>query len=80
MIVFDLTCANGHAFEGWFESHTDFEAKRAGRAIACPDCGDVEVTKMLSAPRVNRAAAERPPAPCGVPVCGRCGCGAMPQD
>ena len=79
MIVFDLTCANGHTFEEWFASRSEYEAKVADGSVPCPDCGETHVAKGLSAPRINGGDA-RPPAPCGVPVCGMCGCGAMPVE
>ncbi|MFM7403663.1 MAG: DUF1178 family protein [Erythrobacter sp.] len=52
MIVYDLTCSHGHRFEGWFGSSADFEDQRARGLLACPVCGDVEVTKAPMAPAV----------------------------
>lgn len=52
MIVFDLCCGRSHIFEAWFGSTTDYEAQnRAGR-IACPLCGDADITKSVMAPAV----------------------------
>jgi len=48
MITFDLTCANGHTFEGWFDSHNDFEAQCEKALIACPRCGDTYIARTLS--------------------------------
>ncbi|PKP89585.1 MAG: DUF1178 domain-containing protein, partial [Alphaproteobacteria bacterium HGW-Alphaproteobacteria-15] len=39
MIVFDLSCADGHRFEGWFGSSTDFEEQCARGLLTCPACG-----------------------------------------
>jgi len=53
--VFDLECAQHHVFEGWFRSHDDYETQHAGGLIVCPVCGDAQVVKRLSAPRLNVA-------------------------
>lgn len=53
MIVFALSCAAGHAFEGWFRSSDDFERQREAGQIPCPECGQTEVAKALMAPRLN---------------------------
>lgn len=52
MIVFDLNCADGHRFEGWFGSSADYEDQRARGFLACPHCGSGEVTKAPMAPAV----------------------------
>jgi hypothetical protein len=52
MIVFDLSCHDGHRFEGWFGSSTDFEDQRARGLLACPSCGSADVTKAPMAPAV----------------------------
>ena len=53
MKVLNLQCSHGHAFEGWFGSHDDYESQRAQGLVACPVCNDAEVIKMPSAPRLN---------------------------
>lgn len=53
MKVLDLQCRLGHSFEGWFGSQADYDAQRARGLVTCPVCNDSEVTKMLSAPRLN---------------------------
>jgi hypothetical protein len=53
MKVLDLQCAQGHSFEGWFGSQDDYDAQRARGLVICPMCNDSEITKMLSAPRLN---------------------------
>lgn len=71
MIVFDLHCAHGHTFEQWFASRSDYDQKHAAQDLACPECGDRQLTKALSAPRINGgAAAPAPVGPCGLPACG----------
>ena len=42
MIVYDLRCARGHKFEGWFQDRQAFESQKSGRLISCPVCGGVE--------------------------------------
>ena len=48
MIVFDLQCANGHTFEGWFEDGQAYEKQRKKSQIACPVCDDISVSKIPS--------------------------------
>jgi hypothetical protein len=43
----------GHGFEGWFGSEADFASQCARSLVQCPFCGDSDITKKLSAPRLN---------------------------
>jgi len=52
MIVFDLSCPDGHRFEGWFGSSADYEDQRGRGLLVCPSCGSAEVTKAPMAPAV----------------------------
>jgi hypothetical protein len=52
MILFELRCSQGHAFEGWFRDGATFERQAAAGAIACAVCGDTAVSKALMAPAV----------------------------
>lgn len=62
MKVLNLQCRHAHGFEGWFGSEDDFQDQLARGLVECPMCGDAQVTKMPSAPRLNLGAAEpRPP-------------------
>ena len=63
MKVLDLQCHNGHAFEGWFGSENDFQTQLASNLVACPLCGDHQVAKLLSAPRLNLSTTLREPVP-----------------
>ena len=54
MIVFDLSCADGHRFEGWFSSSDDFAGQQAKGLVSCPHCGSAEVVKAPMAPAVPR--------------------------
>ncbi len=60
MKVLNLQCSHAHGFEGWFASEDDFQGQLARGLVECPLCGDVQVTKMPSAPRLNLGAAEPP--------------------
>lgn len=62
MKVLSLQCSHAHAFEGWFASEDDFQAQLARGLVECPLCGDAQVAKMPSAPRLNLGAPE-PQAP-----------------
>ena len=63
MKVLDLQCSQQHCFEGWFGSEGDFQDQLGRGLVECPLCGDVAVTKMLSAPRLNFGAAQNEAAP-----------------
>ena len=56
MIRYQLQCARGHAFEGWFDSSADYDAQCESGLLACPDCGSAKVEKAIMAPAVKRAA------------------------
>ena len=60
MKVLDLHCQNDHAFEGWFGSEQDFQNQLQRGLLTCPLCGDAQVSKALSAPRINLGARETP--------------------
>lgn len=63
MIVFDLSCDNGHRFEGWFGSSGDFSSQKERGLLCCPQCGSPQVDKAPMAPSVPRKGnqqAERP--------------------
>ena len=60
MIVFDLSCASGHRFEGWFGSSDDFAGQHARGLVACPQCGSSAVEKAPMAPAVPRKGNSRP--------------------
>lgn len=77
MIVFDLSCVEGHRFEGWFGSSEDFTRQQARGLVGCPQCGSVEVTKAPMAPAVpTKGNARAEPVPARHPVANR----AMPPE
>jgi hypothetical protein len=53
MKIFDLLCAVGHRFEGWFASAEDYSTQRAKGLVSCPACGSQEVDRVPSATRFN---------------------------
>lgn len=48
MIVYDLQCANGHTFEGWFEDRKAYEDQGRKKLIVCPVCSDTSVAAVPS--------------------------------
>lgn len=70
MIIYDLSCDNGHRFEGWFRSAADFDDQLERRLIACPQCDNHQVRRVPSAVAIGGhaeaapvgTAAERPTA------------------
>jgi hypothetical protein len=53
MKVLNLKCGSHHSFEGWFGSEADFVNQQTRGLVTCPLCGDAQIQKMLSAPRLN---------------------------
>ena len=53
MIVFDLSCSNGHSFEVWFNSNSDYKEQNDKGLLICPYCECNEVSKKLSAPKIK---------------------------
>lgn len=66
MIVLNLHCDNGHAFEGWFASRTAFDEQCGRGLVQCTLCASVEVQALPSGPRVLRHGSEA--VPVSVPV------------
>ncbi len=48
MLVFDLQCAKGHSFEGWFESLQDLESQIERKQVKCPVCNSARIKKLPS--------------------------------
>ena len=38
MIIYDLKCENGHAFEGWFKDRENFVLQHSKKLVSCPIC------------------------------------------
>ena len=56
MILYDLNCAKGHAFEAWFKDSKTYDRQAKGGKVACPVCGDTDVSKALMAPNITTRA------------------------
>jgi hypothetical protein len=59
MIVFDLSCPDGHHFEGWFGSSQDYESQFARGLLCCPQCGSSTIGKAPMAPAVPKKGNQR---------------------
>ena len=66
MVIYDLQCPSGHAFEGWFRSADDFAAQARDGRLACPVCAAPGVVRLPSASRVNRGVPK--PEGCATPA------------
>ncbi len=55
MIAFDLQCANGHTFEGWFQDSKAYEEQNRKGLITCPVCNDTNISKILSAVAIKKS-------------------------
>jgi hypothetical protein len=60
MKVLNLRCTHDHTFDGWFGSEADFQSQHARGLVTCPLCGDQDVRKLPSAPRLNLSGARAP--------------------
>ena len=66
MIHYQLQCAKGHGFDGWFRDSAAFDAQAARGLVECPSCGETSVSRALMTPAVpkkSRALAAPPPPP-----------------
>ncbi|MFY9327143.1 MAG: DUF1178 family protein [Georgfuchsia sp.] len=55
MIILNLQCTEAHPFEGWFDSVEDFDRQANAAMVACPLCGNTQVSRLPSGPRVKCA-------------------------
>ena len=58
MKVLDLQCKHQHVFEGWFGSEEDYLSQHERGLVQCPLCSNADITKRLSAPRLNLGAVQ----------------------
>ncbi len=63
MIVYQLTCGQGHFFEGWFASVEAFDKQVGSGQLQCPTCATPEVRKLPSAPHVHTSGTQPAAAP-----------------
>ncbi|MEM8950774.1 MAG: DUF1178 family protein [Pseudomonadota bacterium] len=57
MILFDLLCSKGHAFEAWFRDSESFDRLVEVGEIQCAVCGDTKIRKALMAPNISTSKA-----------------------
>ncbi|HEY5337897.1 MAG TPA: DUF1178 family protein [Rhizomicrobium sp.] len=63
MIVYSLTCAKGHDFEGWFAGSGAFDEQAASGKLVCPVCNSRKVSKAIMAPALSGAVGKQKSAP-----------------
>jgi hypothetical protein len=61
MIAFDLTCSNGHSFEGWFKDLESFNEQNSKGMITCPFCKNTDITRILSPVAIKSSQGEEKP-------------------
>jgi hypothetical protein len=69
MIIYSVQCRQGHQFDEWFANSADFDVKVEAGEIACPDCGDRQVRKAITAARLNTSPSPEPPRCAGAAGC-----------
>ena len=43
MIIYDLKCEKGHAFEGWFKDRQAWVLQNSQKLVSCPVCNSTKV-------------------------------------
>jgi len=54
MVIYNLCCALGHAYEGWFDSSEQFTEQHEAGSLECPLCGCPDVEKKPHASAIAR--------------------------
>ncbi|MBF0527926.1 MAG: DUF1178 family protein [Deltaproteobacteria bacterium] len=54
MIIYDLKCIQGHAYEGWFDNADAFQEQQEKGLITCPVCGTSDVDRKPSTFGISR--------------------------
>ncbi|KDE20958.1 hypothetical protein AZ09_02300 [Acetobacter aceti 1023] len=52
MICYQLCCANGHTFEGWYRDSAAFARLKQESLLSCAVCGSPKVEQALMAPAI----------------------------
>ena len=55
MILYALSCENGHSFDSWFQDSAAFDKQAERGLVTCPHCGSAKVEKAIMAPRLSGA-------------------------
>lgn len=63
MIVYSLSCAKGHEFEGWFRDSGAFDEQSKSGKLVCPTCNSRKVSKAMMAPSVSGTKKKSEPGP-----------------
>ena len=58
MILYELKCHRGHAFEAWFLNGAIYDSQQASGDVSCPHCGTTGVSKAPMAPNIARGRSE----------------------
>ncbi len=61
MIAFDLSCSNGHNFEGWFKDLESFTEQNSKGMITCPFCKSINISRVLSPVAFKNSQGEEKP-------------------
>ncbi len=81
MIHYDLRCAAGHGFDGWFRNSAAFDQQARAGLLECPVCASAAVSRAIMAPRLSRGAMPPAlPAPAIKPAPGEAGAGKRGAD
>lgn len=59
MIHYQLRCAGGHDFDGWFADSAAFDTQAKAGFVECPTCGGTDVGKRLMAPAIPKKGSKR---------------------
>lgn len=59
MIHYQLRCAGGHDFDGWFRDSAAFDTQAKAGFVECPTCGATDVAKRLMAPAIPKKGTRR---------------------
>ncbi len=52
MIRYDLICAKGHQFDGWFSDSAAYDTQAKRGMISCTHCGVNKIEKQIMAPGI----------------------------
>ena len=62
MIIYDLKCEKGHAFEGWFQDQLAWNLQKSQKLVSCPVCSssNIEIvpSSVMIMGRDSRAASK----------------------